>query len=127
MAAAATQHQAVLIQTQTISVQSCTQPANTYKGPAASSPAVTQYKVAATPKLAYMAPDMANMGLLIVVSRVPKMTILAGDRMSASVPLTLLDRLHSSCAMAWRLPICALAAVKELPVRRHHQAGQAAC
>ena len=95
----------------------------------ASSPAVTQYRVAATPKLAYMAPDMANMGLLMVVRRVPKMTIFEGDSMSASVPLTLFDRLHSSCATAWRLPICMLAAVKERPkcVLIRLLAGQTAC
>lgn len=69
-------------------------------------PAVTQYTVATVPYAAYTAPDRANMGLLIVVSRVPKMTIRAGERMSASVPLTLFDMLERNCAIAWRFPIC---------------------
>lgn len=47
------------------------------------------------------------MGLLRVVSRVPMTTILAGDRMSARVPLRDLEALHRNCAIACKLPICA--------------------
>lgn len=46
------------------------------------------------------------MGLLRVVSSVPKMIMREGDRMSASVPLRLLLALLRNCASACRFPIC---------------------
>ena len=58
------------------------------------------------PKLANTQPDRANIGLLMVVSRVPKMIMRAGDRMSANVPLKDLEALDKNCAMACKLPIC---------------------
>lgn len=58
------------------------------------------------PKLAKTQPDRANIGLLMVVSKVPKMIMRAGDRMSAKVPLSDLEALDKNCAMACRLPIC---------------------
>ena len=70
-------------------------------------PAVTQYSVATVPNAAYTAPEPANIGLLSVVSTVPKMIMRAGDSTSANVPLRLLDALHRNCAIACRLPIYA--------------------
>ena len=62
------------------------------------------------PNEAYTTPVAANMGLLSVVSSVPKMIMRAGDSRSASVPLTDLLALLRNCASACRLPICAGAA-----------------
>lgn len=61
---------------------------------------VTQYKQTTVPKLAKTYPDKANMGLLMVVRRVPKIIMRAGDRRSASVPLRDLDALDRNWAMA---------------------------
>ena len=71
-----------------------TAPAHQPKAELWRSPAVIQYRVATVPKEANTQPDSANMGLFSVVSRVPKMAMRAGDRMSARVPLTLLEALQ---------------------------------
>jgi hypothetical protein len=49
------------------------------------------------------------MGLFSVVSRVPKMTMRAGDSRSPSVPLADLVKLLRNCATACRFPICSAA------------------
>jgi hypothetical protein len=46
------------------------------------------------------------MGLFSVVSRVPKMTMRAGDSRSPSVPLADFVKLLRNCATACRFPIC---------------------
>lgn len=58
------------------------------------------------PNMAYTLPLSANMGLLMVVSSVPKTIMRAGDSRSPMTPDTDFDALHKNCAMACRLPIC---------------------
>lgn len=64
-----------------------------------------QYRVATVPNEANTHPERANIGLFSVVNRVPKMTMRAGERMSAIVPLTLFEKLQRNWATACRLPI----------------------
>ncbi len=79
---------------------------NPHHPPLPTLPKVIQYNAAVVPNMAYTLPLSANMGLFMVVSRVPNTIMRAGESRSPITPDTDFEALHKNCAIACKLPIC---------------------